>query len=66
MTQRDANHLDGKMEPDTAGMNHVDAPLYSIAISLKRIADVIAGDEKHLNFTNAITDAIWRGLRDGR
>ena len=59
--------FEGKLEPETRDLHggH-DVPLYSIAISLKRIADVLADDDKHASFTDAVTDAIWRGLRDGR
>ena len=56
-----------KMEPEILALSFLpslgEAATASIAISLKRIADVIAGDDKHISFTDAVADAIWRGLK---
>lgn len=40
--------------------------LASIAMSLKRIADVLAGDDKHLDITNGIMQAIEQGIRSAQ
>lgn len=44
MTMTLENHpLAGRLEPETSGIGSDAAALYSIAISLKRIADVLDG-----------------------
>lgn len=39
--------LDGKLEPEMKGSTDERAPLYSIAISLKRIADALEGKDTY-------------------
>ena len=46
--------LDGKLEPETKDCFDDRAPLYSIAISLKRIADAMTGTETHLGMRDAV------------
>lgn len=50
--------LDGKLEPETAPMRD-DAALYSIAISLKRIADTLGGTAAGL----CVTETLLGGRR---
>ena len=46
--------LDGKLEPDVKECFDQRAPLYSIAISLKRIADALTGDERLMGIQDAV------------
>jgi len=46
--------LDGKLEPETKDCFDERAALYSIAISLKRIADALTGTETHLGIRDAV------------
>ena len=46
--------LDGKLEPETKDCFDERAALYSIAISLKRIVDVMTGTETHLGMRDAV------------
>jgi hypothetical protein len=64
----DTHPLVGKLEPETSGIGSSDAALYSIAISLKRLADVMTGpcNEYGETFAEAIYGGIARGMRDGR
>lgn len=53
------------LEPDVQNISaHNDMIIQmSIAISLRRIADVVAGDDRGLSFTDAIMAAIEQGIR---
>ena len=51
--------LDGKLEPETKDMDER-APLYSIAISLKRIADELTGGGERLGVVDSIFEASTR------
>jgi hypothetical protein len=53
-----ASILDGKLEPELKHSMDERAPLYSIAISLKRIADVLAGTDTHGSILELIADRI--------
>jgi len=46
--------LDGKLEPETKDCFDDRAPLYSIAISLKRIADALDGNSAEAGIKHAI------------
>lgn len=52
--------LDAKLEDETRNMRGDAAALYSIAISLKRIADVLAGTAAGL----CVTETLLGGRRD--
>lgn len=51
------------LEPDIAPVDY-SAALTSIAISLKRIADVLNSDTRIDQFSATIERAIWNGLKD--
>lgn len=47
--------------------NHPElVPITSIAISLKRIADAVCGDDSHLSLPNALCEAITSGIITAR
>lgn len=55
-----------RMEPDIAMVDR-DAALASIAISLKRIADIMAEPDTHGETgMKALTRAIWAGIIDAK
>lgn len=51
--------LDGKLEPETKRMSE-DAALYSVAISLKRIADALHGDDQNTGMKHALAEIATR------
>ena len=48
-------------EPGTVGETEAEHAVSSIAISLKRIADAVCGDEKNSGIVNAIHDIAMQG-----
>lgn len=52
-----------RMEPDLHMVDR-DAALASIAISLKRIADALEGGGMAQQISLAITEGIWKGLKN--
>ena len=58
----DPNPLAGKLEPETACFWDNSAALYSIAISLKRIADVLDGTSAGI----CVTETLLGGLPHDR
>ena len=53
--------LAGKLEPETRAMRS-DVALYSIAISLKRIADAIDGDPQNTGMKHAMAEMANRAF----
>jgi hypothetical protein len=54
--------LDGKLEPETKAMGEDTVALYSIAISLKRIADALHGDPQNTGMKHALADLADRAF----
>lgn len=60
------------MEPEAVKMSrdnidHVErTAIISIAISMRRIADTVAGDSTHLDLVNGVMSAIESGIRSSK
>ena len=54
--------LAGKLEPEMSGFGYESAALYSIAISLKRIADVLDGTSAGI----CVTETLLGGMPHDR
>lgn len=59
--------LDGRLEPEAHDVtaSAADAALVSIAVSLKRIADVLQGDPQNMGIKHAVFDIVDRIVRPG-
>jgi hypothetical protein len=53
---------DHRMEPDTMGDNDDDHVHHSIAISLKRIADALHGDDQNTGMKHALAEIAARAF----
>lgn len=58
----EAHILDGKLEPEVRESSDERAPLYSIAISLKRIADALHGDDQNTGMKHALAEMATRAF----
>jgi len=54
--------LDAKLEPETRNMRGDAAALYSIAISLKRVADALHGDDQNTGMKHALAEMANRAF----
>ena len=54
--------LDGKLEEEARNMRGDAAALYSIAISLKRVADALHGDEQNTGMKHALAEIANRAF----
>lgn len=55
--------LDGKLEAEVRNMRGDSAATYSIAISLKRIADALHGDDQNAGMKHALADLANRAYQ---
>lgn len=56
MSEQTMHPLDEKLEPEARNARGDAAALYSIAISLKRIADALHGDLENTGMKHALAD----------